>query len=93
MHDRLSCHPDPDGTVVITRSPTGEGDSPPPVVARVYDPTYARVMANSPVLFGTLQWIRTLLAQEVCHCQPGVWEAVVGLTDALIADMDQGTMP
>jgi hypothetical protein len=93
MEDRLFCHPDPDGTVVITRSPTGEGAHPPQVIARVYDPTYARVMANSPVLLGTLQWIRTLLDQNACHCQSGVRECVVCLTDDLLAAMDHGTVP
>jgi hypothetical protein len=41
MHDRLSYYSDSDGTVVITRPPTGEGDRSPPVAARIYDPTYA----------------------------------------------------
>ena len=75
MEDRLFCHSDPDGTVVITRSPTGEGAHPPPVIARIYDPTYALMMANSPVLLGTLTWIRTLLDKNACPLpgrRPGV---------------------
>jgi hypothetical protein len=93
MHDRLSCHPDADGTFVITRRPTGKGDSPLQVIARVYDPVYALMMANSPVLLGTLTWIRTLLDQNACHCQAGVRECVVCITDDLLAEMDQGTVP
>ena len=93
MEDRLFCHPDPDGTVVITRSPTGERDRPPQVIARIYDPTYALMMANSPVLLGTLKWIHTLLDQNACHWQSGVRECVMCLTDDLLAAMDQGTVP
>ena len=93
MHDRLSYHSDADGTVVITRPPTGEGDRPPQVIARIYDPAYALMMANSPVLLGMLQWIRTLLDQNACHCQSGVRECVVCITDDLLAEMDQGTVP
>lgn len=93
MQDRLYCSPDPDGTLVITHTPTGEGENPPQVVARIYDPEYALVMANSPALLGTLRWVRTLLSQEVCHCQPGVRECVVCITDDLLAKIDQGTVP
>jgi hypothetical protein len=93
MQDRLYCRPDPDGTLVITRTPAEEGASPPQLVARIYDPEYALVMANSPALFGTLKWVRTLLSQEVCHCQPGVRECVMCVTDDLLAAIDQGTMP
>ena len=93
MQDRLYCRPDPDGTLVITRRPTAEGDSPPEVVARIYDPAYALMMANSPVLLGTLRWVRTLLDKNACHCQAGVRECVVCVTDDLIAEIDQGTVP
>jgi hypothetical protein len=92
MDERLSCRPDPDGTVVITRSPAGEGDRPPEVVARIYDREYALVMAKSPALLGALKWVRTLLSREVCHCQPGVRECVVCITDDLLAEIDQGTI-
>jgi hypothetical protein len=93
MEDRLYCRPDPDGTVIITPTPEGEGASPPQVVARIYDPAYALMMAKSPILFGTLKWMRTLLSQEVCHCQLGVRECVVCITDDLVAEIDQGTIP
>jgi hypothetical protein len=88
MQDQLYCRPDPDGTVVITRSL--EGDSP--VVARVYDPAYALMMAKSPALLGALKWMRTLLSKNACHCLPGVRECVVCVTDDLLAALDQGTM-
>ena len=93
MQDRLYCSPDPDGTVVITRSPVGEEDSPPQVVARIYDREYALVMTKSPALLGALKWVRTLLSQEVCHCQPGIRECVVCVTDDLLTEIDQGTLP
>ena len=93
MQDRLYCRPDPDGTVVITRRPAEAGHSPLEVVARVYDPEYALVMAKGPALLGALKWVRTLLSQEVCHCQPGVRECVVCTTDDLIAAIDQGSVP
>jgi hypothetical protein len=93
MQDRLYCIPDPDGTVVITRSPAGEGDSPAQVVARIYDPEYALIMAKSPILLGALKWIHTLLSQEVCHCRLGVRECVVCTTDDLLTEIDEGTVP
>jgi hypothetical protein len=93
MHDRLYCRPDSDGTLVITRSPTGEGEHPPQIVARIYDPAYALMMANSPALLGALRWVRTLLSQDACPCQPGVRECMVCITDDLLAEIDQGTMP
>jgi hypothetical protein len=93
MQDRLDCHPDPDGTFVITSTPAGAGAQPPQVIARVYDPAYALVMAHAPALFGALTWVRTLLAQHVCHCPPGIRECVVCVTDDLLAEIDQGTSP
>ena len=93
MQDRWYCRPDPDGPVVITRRPAGEGASPSQVVARMYDRDYALVMAHSPALLGALKWVRTLLAQEVCHCLPDVRECVVCTTDDLIAVVDQGAVP
>ena len=92
MQDRLYCTPGPDGTLVITRSPTAAGDSPPQVVARIYDREYAVIMAKSPALLGALKWMHTLLSQGACHCQPGVRECVVCVTDDLLAEIDQGTM-
>jgi hypothetical protein len=92
MQDRLDCCPDPDGTLIITRRPPGEGEPPPQVIARIYDPTYALMMTHSPVLFGTLKWVRTLLDKNACHCQAGVRECVVCVTDDLIAAIDQGTV-
>jgi hypothetical protein len=93
MHDRLDCRPDPDGTLVITRRPAGEGEHPPQVIARIYDPTYALMMAHSPFLLGTLKWVRTLLDKNACHCQVGVRECVVCVTDDLIAEIDHGAVP
>jgi hypothetical protein len=93
MQVRLYCTPNSDGTLVISRSPAGEGSSPPQVVARIYDREYARVMAKSPALLGALKWLRELLFQEACHCQPGVRECVVCITDDLLAEIDQGTVP
>jgi hypothetical protein len=89
----LYCRPDSDGTLVITRSPPDAGAHPPSIVARIYDPAYALMMTKSPVLLGTLQWIRTLLDKNACHCQPGIRECVVCVTDDLIAEMDQGAVP
>jgi hypothetical protein len=93
MQDRLDCCADPDGTFVITSTPAGADEHPPQVVARVYDPEYALVMTKGPALLGALKWVRTLLAQHVCHCPPGVRECVVCVTDDLLAEIDQGTMP
>jgi hypothetical protein len=93
MEDRLYCRPDPDGTFVITRSLPDEGEPPPPIVARIHDPTYALMMTHSPVLLGTLKWVRTLLDRNACHCQDGVRECVVCVTDDLIAAIEQGTTP
>jgi hypothetical protein len=92
-HDRLQCSPDPDGSFVITHTPETEATSPPPVVARVYDPAYARMMTKSPELLGMLQWVRTLLSKEACQCQPGVRECVVCLTDDLLTELAPETGP
>jgi hypothetical protein len=92
MQNRLDCRPDLEGVVVITRRPAGEEAGAPQVVARVYDPTYALMMAHSPALLGALKWVRTLLAKDACHCQPGIRECVVCVTDDLLAEIDQGTV-
>jgi len=54
---------------------------------------YALVMAKSPELLGVLKWLRTLLAQEACQCQPGVKACVLCTTDDLLAEIDQGAAP
>jgi hypothetical protein len=50
------------------------------------------MMANSPALLGALKWVSTLLAKHACHCQLGVREGVVCVTDDLLAEIDQGTV-
>jgi hypothetical protein len=92
MQDRLDCRPDVEGVVVITRHPAVEAAGSPQEVARVYDPAYARMMARSPALLGALKWVRTLLSKDACHCQPGIRECVVCVTDDLLAEIDQGTV-
>ena len=91
--DRLCCTSDTDGTLVIARSAGEKGARPPQIVARVYDREYALIMTKSPELLGALKWLRTLLAEEACHCQAGVRECVVCLTDDLISAVEQGTIP
>jgi hypothetical protein len=92
MPDRLDCRPDVEGVVIITRRPAGEAAGSPQVVARVYDPAYACMMAHSPGLLGALKWVRTLLSKDACHCQPGVRECVVCVTDDRLAEIHQGTV-
>ena len=91
--DQLSCTPDADGTLIITRHAGAAGDGRPPVVARVYDHEYALVMTKSPELLGALKWLRTLMAREACHCQAGIRECVVCLTDDLVAAIEQAPVP
>jgi hypothetical protein len=60
------------------------------VVARVYDRGWALLLAKSPDMLDALKWLRELLEQEACQCQPGVKGCVRCVTDSLLAELEPG---